>query len=157
MSIGSVLELRSQNERLSRIFLEVNGVVLFVYQISVVVIFCLSCSIVSDQLRTITKLVRKIQIDGMNHLNELQNEHVQIFSSIDLINRSFGVILFLEISYIFIGVTVISSYVMVAFASGRGWTIYFLIISLICVHLADLLIICFSADKLKHQVNKQSK
>lgn len=157
VSMASAIEMHSQNESLFRTFIEVNGLVLYVYQLSIVILFCLLCSIVSDQLRTITKLVQKIPTDGMNQLNELQNEHAQISSSIDLINRSFGVILFLEISYIFIGVTVISSYVMVATLSGRGWTIYFLIFSIICVHFADLIVISCSADKLKNQVSKQQK
>ncbi len=128
--------------------------IVFVYPMSLLILFCLVCSLVSNQLRTIGKMVRQISDDGMDQLKELQNEHARIYSSINLINRSFGPFLFLEVSYIFIAATVFLVYVMVASLSNRGWTIYFFMFCILLVHFFDLILISFSADQLKNQVNQ---
>ncbi len=141
-----------EKESLNRIILEVNSIILFVYPMSGLFLFCLLCFNISNQLRCITKLARKVPIDGVNRLKELKNEHVQISTSIDLINRSFGSILFLEISYIFIAVTVNFVYCMVATLSSRGWTIYFLTFSVLSIQITDLLLLCISADSIQKQV-----
>ena len=101
------IEMTNEDQTLFRTVIEVNSIAVFVYPMSVLILFCLLCLIVSGQIRTITKFTQKIiPNDGLDQLKQLQNEHAQIFVSIHLINRSFGPILFLEVSYIFISLTV---------------------------------------------------
>ena len=147
--------MTNEDQTLIRTVIEVNSIAVFVYPMSASILFCLLCSIVSGQIRTITKLAQKIPSnDGLDHqLKQLQIEHAQIFVSIQWINRSFGPILLLEISYIFISVTVSFVYVLVATISNRSWTIYFLILSIIFVHFVNLFLISCSADNIKYRVS----
>ncbi len=156
LSIATTIEMFIEQETQFRILLEIAAFIAFVYPMSLLILFCLICSLVSNQLRTIGKIVNKISNDGMNQLKELQNEHVRIYSSINLINRSFGPILLLEVSYIFMAATVFLVYVMVASLSSRGWTIYFAMFCILLVHFVDLILISFSADQLKNQVKELS-
>ena len=141
-----------EKESLSRIIIEIFPIIIFIYPMSTLVLFGLLCSIVSNQLRTITKLVKKIPTNGINQLKKLQIEHARVCASIDLINRSFGLILLLEVSYIFIGATVNFVCYMVVSLSGRGWTMYFLISCVIFTHIINLLLVSFSAETITHQV-----
>ena len=147
--------MTNEDQTLFRTVIEVNSIAVFVYPMSVLILFCLLCSIVSGQIRTITKLAQKIIPNGGldYQLKQLQIEHAQIFVSIHWMNRSFGPILFLEVSYIFISVTVSFVYVLVATISNRGWTIYFLIFSIICVHFINVILISCSVDNIKYQVS----
>jgi len=137
-----------------RISLDGFALFLFIYPISSLMFFGLLCSLVSDQLYFITKLLKKIpnNYDGMNQLKRLQEEHDRIIDSIGLINYLFGPILLLEIPFIFIGIIVGSVHLMVANMSDRGWTIYFLTLSLISIQVFHLILISFSAEKIKKQV-----
>jgi len=146
---------------------------LFIYPISSLMFFGLLCSLVSGQLYFITKLLKEIpnNYDGMNQLKRLQEEHDRIIDSIDLINYLFGPILLLEVPFIFIGVIVGSVHLMVANMSDRGWTIYFgsvhlmvanmsdrgwtiyfLTLPLVSIQIFHLILISFSAEKIKQQV-----
>ena len=147
--------MTNEDQTLFRTVIEVNSIAVFVYPMSASILFCLLCSIVSGQIRTITKLAQKIPSnDGLDYqLKQLQIEHAQIFVSIHWINRSFGPILIFEVSYIFISVTVSFVYVLVATISNRCWTIYFLIFSIICVHFVNLILISCSVDNIKYQVS----
>ena len=153
LSVATGIEMVNEDQTLFRLVIEVNSLVAFVYPISILVLYCLLCSILSDQLRTLTKCIRKIPNDELNQLKELQNEHARICSSIHWVNRSFGPILVFEISYIFISVTVSFVYVLVATISNRSWTIYFLILSIIFVHFVNLFLISCSADHIKYRVS----
>lgn len=148
------IQLNIENATLIRILLEMSAIASFIYPMSLAILFCLMCSIVSDQLHIVTKWVRKIPNNGTaDELKELQTEHARISVSIDLINRSFGPFLFLEISYIFISGTVYFFYVMAATLETRVWTFYFLIFSIAFVNCINLILVSFSADNIKVQVN----
>jgi len=121
------MEMINDDESLFRILLEMNCFLTFIFPMSILVLFCLLCSIISNQLRTIAKFVRKLPIGGGKQLKELQIEHARISASINLINRIFGPILFLEISYIFIAVIVNFVYCMTATLTSVGFASNFLI------------------------------
>jgi len=135
LSTTAVIEkIHSEKETsIYRILLEMAGAAGFVYPMSLLTLFCLLCSMVSNQLRLIAKIIRnKIPTDGMDQLKELQNEHARISASIHLIGRSFGPILLLAVTYcIFISVTIGLVYVMVNSLSDLDWTFYFISLSII--------------------------
>jgi len=148
------IQISIEKGTLIRMLLEMNSIASFIYPMSLAILFCLLCSIVSDQLSIVTKSVRKILNDGTTfQLKELQNEHARISLSINLINRLFGPFLFLDISYIFISGTVYFVYVMVASQEIRFWTFYFLIFSIALVNFLNLVLVSLSADNIKFQVS----
>lgn len=140
------------NETFFRILLEICSYLTFVFPMSVLILFCLICSLISNQLRTIKKLVRKTPICGEKQLKELQNEHARINVSIDLVNRTFGPFLFLEVTYIFIIVIVYFVYCMGATLSSTGWALKLLSFLFVFCSTFDLILISFSADNLKYRV-----
>ena len=139
---------------MNRILLEMFGAAGFAYPMSLLALFCLLCSMASNQLRLIAKIIRnKIPTDGMDQLKELQNEHARISASIHLIDRSFGPILVLGVTCIFISVTIGFVYVMVTTLSDPSdWALYFVSISIIFFNFFNLILVCFSADNIKNKV-----
>lgn len=153
LTLVLTMELIDDDESYFRIFLEMSSFLTFAFPMSVLILFCLICSLISNQLRTITKLVRKIPISyGEKELKELQNEHARICVSIDLVNRTFGPILLLEISYIFITVVVNFVYCMAATLSSSGWALKLLSFLVLFCNTFDLILVSFSVDNLKNRV-----
>ena len=136
-----------------RILLEMAGAAGFVYPMSLLTLFCLLCSMASNQLRLIAKFIQnKIPSDGMDQLKELKNEHARISASIHLIDRSFGPILVLGVTCIFISVTIGFVYVMVTSLSDLDWALYFVSLSIIFFNFLNLILVCFCADNIKNKV-----
>ena len=155
LSTAAVIEkIHSENDTsMYRILLEMAGAAGFVYPMSLLTLFCLLCSMASSQLRLVSKIIRnKIPSDGMDQLKELQNEHARISASINLIDRSFGPILVLGVTCIFISVTIGFVYVMVTSLSDLDWALYFVSLSIIFFNLLNLILVCSRADNIKHKV-----
>ncbi len=154
---GITMEVIEDGETFFRILLEMSSFLTFVIPMSVLVLFCLICSLISNQLRNVTTLVRKIpSYYGEKQLKELQNEHARICVSIDLVNRTFGSILMFEISYFFITVIVNFVYCMAATISSVSWALQFLSFLVLFCNTFDLILVSFSADNLKNRVKKIS-
>jgi len=110
--------------------MEIYSAVTRIYPITSLVEFCLFCFVINQQLNGIKIQVESLLfVTGINEedtINEirdvlfkLQQKHVEISTSLDLLNSCFGLILLIHIPFNFIGV--INSTMIYIFSMGNKW------------------------------------
>ena len=141
---------------------ELFSIVEKMYATTTVIYFSINCLIIANMLSTIRKEVRAMcerpftTALASSKLNLLQNHHVQICHSIELLNDSFGLVLLLEILFIFIALTnTIMKFLISSGNSDVDQSDFMLTLPrsiLIFTLSANLFIICYSAENIKIQV-----
>ena len=135
------------------------------YATTAVVYFSINCFIIASMLDAIGKEVKTVCESSLTttlasaKLNLLQNHHILICHSVELLNDSFGIIFLLGVPFIFIAL--INTIMKFLVTSGTESDEYDLMLILprsilIFTLSANLFIICFSAENLKVQVHKLS-
>ena len=123
---------------------------------SAIIFFCLNCWVISDQFQIIGDQVKKLSKNGaVNNLTDqlriIQNHHVRICCSVELLNDSFGTILLLEMFFIFTCFTNYLMKMLVIFHAASTFSKISMIILLASIT-GNLALICNSAELIRSKV-----
>lgn len=129
-----------------------------VYVTSAVIFFCLNCWVISEQFQIIGDQVKKLSKNSLipvynlsDQLRILQNHHVRICCSVELLNDSFGMILLLEMFFIFTCFTNYLMKMLVIFQTASTYNKISMIILLASIT-GNLALICNSAELIRSKV-----
>ena len=131
------------------------------YVTSAIIFFCLNCWVISDQLQIsgeqVKKLSKNTSADNLtDQLRILQNHHVRICRTVELLNDSFGIILFLEMFFIFTCFTNYLMKILVIFQTASTYSKISMIILLASIT-GNLAMICNSAELIRSKVKPEFK
>jgi hypothetical protein len=129
------------------------------YVTSAIIFFCLNCWVISDHIQIIANQVKKLSknivVDNLtDQLRTLQNHHVRICRSVELLNDSFGTILLLEMFFIFTCFTNYLMKILVIFQTASTYSKISMIILLASIT-GNLALICNSAELIRSKVKLQ--
>lgn len=127
------------------------------YSTTVICYFSFTCLLVSDKLQVIGQQIRKLcttpsSVDiTHDQFRRLQNNHMLICRAVELINQSFGIVLLLEMLFIFIDLT---NNIMDNVLRLQKLEISTLILCLvlIVISVVNLMLVCYSAEKICTEV-----
>ena len=126
-----------------------------IYPTTALICFCVISNIIVDQLRAIQGQIEQLATastaDIICHLRQLQKQHILINRSIELINRTFGPILFIAIPFFFVGVINTISYSLLSFRT-ESWYLWTYTLITLASHLSNFVLVCLSADRIFSQV-----
>ena len=127
------------------------------YVTTAVIFFCLNCWVIGDQFQTIGDQVKKLSknfpvINLADQLRILQNHHVLISYSVELLNESFGTILLLEMFFIFACFTNYLMKILVIFHTASTYSKISMVILLASIT-GNLALICSSAELIRSKVS----
>ena len=139
-----------------RIILDVTTLVSNMYGSLGRVLFAILCHLITDMYKLIGKKIDKLMtVDAEipNSLKQLKSEHLLVFRCVGELNRCFGPILLFDIIFTFIGFINWSMYSLTILVSVEmNWLFVMLIISSFTLHTANLILICFSSDRIHVEV-----
>ena len=126
------------------------------YTTTAAIQFCLICWIISEQFQTINQQVKKLpKISSTTNLalqlRFIQNHHVLINRSIELLNESFGGILCLEIFFIFTGFTNNFIRILIQFYSAKVYN-NVMALTMLANYSGNLVLVCHSAERIRAKV-----
>ena len=132
-----------------------------IHPTTAIIIFCILSAAISQQLDCIRSQVKSLMInynplESENErrkalLSNLQRQHVQIYHSVELLNRCFGLILLIEIPFNFLAlVNVTMSFYMNVGVSALIYNT--LLVALFVNHSVNITLICLFSDKISSQV-----
>lgn len=129
------------------------------YATTAVVYFCFNCRIISDQFQTIDNQIKKWSISNYSivklicpkQLIRLQKHHALICHSVKLLNKSFGMIVFLEILFVFIVSSISFVRIITFLNASEFYKIPFPLIILSNM-IGNLVLICHFGDRVHSKV-----
>ena len=133
-----------------------------IYPSTAVVLFCISSWVISQQFNGLRTKVKSLMInynplDSDNEgkkalLAKLQRHQVQIYRSVELLNRCFGLILLIDIPFHFIGV--INTTMILVMTNGAGALLPFKMLKLVTlfIHTFNVILVSLCSDKIASNV-----
>jgi hypothetical protein len=117
-------------------------------------------NVIVDQLRAIEDQIAKSATASNAAINfylrQLQKQHILINHSIELVDKTFGPILFIAIPFIFVSVINTVSYSLLSFRT-ESWYLWAYTLITLASLIFNFVIVCLSADRISRQVQKFSK
>lgn len=120
-------------------------------------LFHILCRIISENyinLRKEIELIKSSILDGdvvSDRLTKLAHQHLLICQCADKLNKSFGLILLIEITCIFINEINLAMYLLMSiYTDSNDW---FIMQSFVIYTFANFAIICFSSSQITNEVS----
>jgi hypothetical protein len=120
--------------------------------------YCILGGIIATSYQTISSQINDYQpVTGFLKLNDLQfyinqwkNQHAAVYECTERFNRSFGPILLLYVTSIFVGVINQAFFILVILSEKIQ--LNYTLVLLVFDYLANLAVICYVADQIRFQV-----
>lgn len=145
-----------------RILVELVAVSSQSYPKTLIVLFCITCKIISHQFRLIVDQIKNISpnsfntVEVSNQLNCLQHYHGVICNSNVILNECFGSILFFEILFIFVGLINTAMSILIHYGNYTEPFFWTMTGILLTDHIIRVSIICLSAESIANRVTIES-